>query len=1133
MAAVALLRFRDALNTGANGNAFVSAVAQDVIIENSVNTDVLSWRIWLVYAPPGSAREIKSGIDPFTLLASNSSSTTPSATLTNLEAGFYGCYRIMLEVFDAPNFGGNLNVDIRNIAVLTTNRKIIIPPYQLVPAQLPVTGSNLPGEKPNELNFDGQPYGWAGDESALHRGLNKLLLELDTSSLDIVGITAGDTTPGYLQAKLTEGNRVALSVVNPGGNETLRVDAIDELPEPAATNIGDALTVVPSPSQYLLAPVTDGTSFWVPASGLQSSLSRGYVRGPASGALITEYGSYTENPAELSLVYEPVVGQMVLLEADQSVNPGSSTWIVPISIATPAVRGTAVAVEAGGVRLIAGGGWLWMQRFGGMVRIDPSNFATRTTFATDASNNLYGHMVFDGDLARYGDGYGRLFIAQTTSSSGLFAFRRFHPDTLVEEGLVFVPPGLGIAQIAELSLNGDDGRLWSAWSDFATGKRFVGSFDCSPLGTNLKTAEVQTLVSFTNPWHSTVYDKPNATAVHLGFDPTGTHVVLVHLTESVPSVTVVDNIALTDIRPSVAGSASTATRIASFGGYVWFSAQIIATSEFIVVRYNIATKTATYIHRMLASEWIPDSNLVAATNQDTTPSYLGNKITSSSAVEATVDPPFTPGNQVIRFGGPSYGTSHQMWFFRDGDIADNDPGATNFKPNNADIGAATFLYVSKTSYNEGAAATNTVGSRVLSKIHPLDKLVIRTANAIAGYTRPRTVVYTVSGAVIDAVNYVKIPVTVDEQDILAQAPQNGDYFIFTVYPNKDLLDTSWKFDTATVDADPTSGFFRMNTSSPGTTTSLFVSNTSWSVASAAILGALRTSGLIIVDGVNETLGARLHVVLQVFGLITNTGTYSKIPVQVLEWNSVSPSAGDYCSFQFIAAEAKEPITGDTVTSVGTINNYALNRLATEVRFNLNTGNLVLTGMVYNGGPRKVRLINLNSAYSVVLTSGDARSSVGNQFAFSSRNSSPLTIPPLSSVETYYDSLQGFWIVDRLNPYMFSPTPDLASPTQNNYAPVTGTLEIASFLRLHCAGNTDLTGIVPGLITVGGGLTSGLAVPTKKLFNVGAGTITLKHQNVGSTDVNRFIIPGGVDLPLATDDVVDITYDPVTLRWRVG
>ena len=56
---------------------------------------------------------------------------------------------------------------------------------------------------------------------------------------------------------------------------------------------------------------------------------------------------------------------------------------------------------------------------------------------------------------------------------------------------------------------------------------------------------------------------------------------------------------------------------------------------------------------------------------------------------------------------------------------------------------------------------------------------------------------------------------------------------------------------------------------------------------------------------------------------------------------------------------------------------------------------------------------------------------------------------------------------------------------------------------------------------------------KKLYNVGSYNITLKHQDTGSTAANRLIIPGATDLVLAPDDVVDVSYDLTTARWRVG
>jgi hypothetical protein len=78
-------------------------------------------------------------------------------------------------------------------------------------------------------------------------------------------------------------------------------------------------------------------------------------------------------------------------------------------------------------------------------------------------------------------------------------------------------------------------------------------------------------------------------------------------------------------------------------------------------------------------------------------------------------------------------------------------------------------------------------------------------------------------------------------------------------------------------------------------------------------------------------------------------------------------------------------------------------------------------------------------------------------------------------------------------------------------------------RISASAPVDITGFEAGAIT---GLTL-----RKKLINVGANAITLKHL-VTSGVANQIQIPGGADLPMAPDDAVDIFYDLATTKWRV-
>ncbi len=101
------------------------------------------------------------------------------------------------------------------------------------------------------------------------------------------------------------------------------------------------------------------------------------------------------------------------------------------------------------------------------------------------------------------------------------------------------------------------------------------------------------------------------------------------------------------------------------------------------------------------------------------------------------------------------------------------------------------------------------------------------------------------------------------------------------------------------------------------------------------------------------------------------------------------------------------------------------------------------------------------------------------------------------------------------------TPTVASPSQitsnqNDYAGAT-----ADINRLSSDAARDITGFSGG--------TDG---KTLVLVNVGSNTITLKHQDSGSSAGNRIIVPWAADYILAADGAAVLVYDNTTSRWRV-
>lgn len=159
MAATALLKFSQAGVGSPPGGQSLKADATDpdpVVIENTVNTDVASWRIELLYGPPGTLFERDPG-DP-DVLAEHPNDPTPTHNLT-LASGVDGeCYRIRLRVWDGPNYTGSMDEDIRCFGVPRGALEAIFPPNQIDP--LPLVN------KPNELNFGDQPFHWSGHNYA-------------------------------------------------------------------------------------------------------------------------------------------------------------------------------------------------------------------------------------------------------------------------------------------------------------------------------------------------------------------------------------------------------------------------------------------------------------------------------------------------------------------------------------------------------------------------------------------------------------------------------------------------------------------------------------------------------------------------------------------------------------------------------------------------------------------------------------------------------------------------------------------------------------------------------------------------------------------------------------------------------
>lgn len=170
MPASALIKFSQGAVVGADGQAFFGELNTNVFVHNVNNVDVASWQLDLVYTDPSSSI-------PITIpYASDDNGNTPSAVFS---PDVRGSYRWVLRVWSVINrIGTPDDIDIRVFAVPEINSSVVLP-SQVWPIPLPDVRSGLPGAKPNELNFAGQPDGWVGNDNFSVALMNSLIRTFD------------------------------------------------------------------------------------------------------------------------------------------------------------------------------------------------------------------------------------------------------------------------------------------------------------------------------------------------------------------------------------------------------------------------------------------------------------------------------------------------------------------------------------------------------------------------------------------------------------------------------------------------------------------------------------------------------------------------------------------------------------------------------------------------------------------------------------------------------------------------------------------------------------------------------------------------------------------------------------------
>lgn len=316
--AVALIKLTQGTLTDVAGNALLGQFAYGpVTVENGDNTGVQSWEIKILYVDP-RVTTVSTGV-----LASGIGAVPPTMFP---EPDAPGCVRIQLRVTQ----NGVTDTDIRNFGIRELEKGVIIPPFQREPPQRPLTGL---GAKPDELNFGGQPFGWAGSTDPDVQMMHNVLKRFDTAA-----------------------SLAALSVGNPG-------DAPLVATEPSALNVPLNLT-------------DDGTDVWV---------SNGFFTPPSGVArfnIVTgrfiEIVDLTALPLLLPIRIVAALGKIYVLDflgTVAEITPGSPSTVTDFAV-----------IGGGFIGMVFAGGFLWILELTtpALLKVDPTNLSSFTLFPIPA-----------------------------------------------------------------------------------------------------------------------------------------------------------------------------------------------------------------------------------------------------------------------------------------------------------------------------------------------------------------------------------------------------------------------------------------------------------------------------------------------------------------------------------------------------------------------------------------------------------------------------------------------------------------------------------------------------------------------------------------------------------------------------
>lgn len=172
----------------------------------------------------------------------------------------------------------------------------------------------------------------------------------------------------------------------------------------------------------------------------------------------------------------------------------------------------------------------------------------------------------------------------------------------------------------------------------------------------------------------------------------------------------------------------------------------------------------------------------------------------------------------------------------------------------------------------------------------------------------------------------------------------------------------------------------------------------------------------------------------------------------------------------------------------------------------------------------IKIICNVGSFNITLKNDNIGSTVGYRMFI--MGGTDIVLRPNDFVLAFYDQTTGYWRISGIGGSGSGTglviSDSLSAGDNNDVSPTNW--DTSSVLRLDSPAAAGITGLSAAITG---------DVLTKKIYNIGGFNITVRNQNVGSAAANRIIIPGGSDLVMEPNDVIDVFYDITSQRWRIG